>query len=51
MQKKAGFGVGAFLLVGGFCWLVFDNLALGLIFGFFAGCVAATRAREKDAQS
>ncbi len=50
MEKKAGFGVGAFLLVAGYCWIVFDNLALGLIFGFIAGGVAATRAREKNAQ-
>ena len=50
MQREAGFGVGGFLLVAGFCWLVFDNLALGLIFGFFAGCVVATRARERDAK-
>lgn len=51
MQKKAGFGVGAFLLVAGFFWLVFDNLALGLIFGLFAGGMAATKAREKDSQA
>jgi hypothetical protein len=37
MEKKAGFALGSFVLVGGFVWLVFDNLALGLIFGLFAG--------------
>lgn len=50
MEKKAGFGVGAFLLVMGFVWIVFDSFALGLIFGLFAGLAAATRANEKDAQ-
>ena len=48
MQKKAGFGLGAFLLVAGFVWIVFDNLALGLIFGLFAGLAAATRRSEAE---
>ncbi|GAA4007855.1 hypothetical protein [Sphingomonas humi] len=43
MQKKAGFGLGAFLLVAGFIWIVFDNLALGLIFGLFVGLAVNTR--------
>lgn len=40
MQKKAGSALGALLLVGGFVWLVFDNPALGLIFGLMAGAAA-----------
>lgn len=47
MQKKAGFGFGAFVLVAGFVWIVFDNLALGLIFGLFAGGAAAARTQER----
>ena len=50
VEKKAGFGIGAFLLVAGFCWIVFDNLALGLIFGLIAGGTAAARAQAKDRQ-
>ena len=46
MQKKTGFGIGAFLLVAGFVWIVFDNVALGLIFGFFAGLAVNTRRSE-----
>jgi hypothetical protein len=37
MQKRIGFGVGTFVLVAAFVWIVFDNLALGLIFGLIAG--------------
>ena len=44
MQKKVGFGVGAFLLVATFVWIVFDNLALGLIFGLLAGAGAGAGA-------
>jgi hypothetical protein len=47
-QQQAGFGIGAFLLVAGFVWLVFDNLALGLIFGLFAGGAAAARTGKQD---
>jgi hypothetical protein len=50
MEKKAGFGIGAFLLVAGFCWIVFDNLALGLIFGCIAGGTAAARAQARGSQ-
>ncbi|WP_300974374.1 hypothetical protein [Sphingomonas sp. LHG3406-1] len=50
MQKKAAFSVGAFLLVAGFVWVVFDNLALGLIFGFFAGGIAAARKQAGERQ-
>lgn len=49
MEKKARFGIGAFLLVSGFFWIVFDNLALGLIFGFIAGGTAAARANARQA--
>lgn len=48
VDKKAEFVVGAFLLVAGFVWIVFDNLALGLIFGLIAGGTAAARAQAKD---
>lgn len=44
MQKRAGFGVGAFVLVAAFVWIVFDNLALGLIFGLLAGAGAGAGA-------
>lgn len=37
MAKKSGFAFGAFVLVVAFVWIVFENLALGLIFGFIAG--------------
>jgi hypothetical protein len=40
MQRKMGSAFGAFLIVAGFVWLVFDNLALGLIFGLFAAAAA-----------
>ena len=33
---RAAFNAGAFLLVFAFVWLVFDNLALGLVFGLMA---------------
>ncbi|GLR46847.1 hypothetical protein [Sphingomonas astaxanthinifaciens] len=48
MDKKAGFGVGAFLLVAGFFWLVFHNLALGIVFGLIAGGTAAARAQAAN---
>lgn len=41
MQKKIGSGVGAFIVVAAFVWIVFDNLALGLIFGLMAAAAAA----------
>ena len=44
MQKKIGFGVGAFVLVAAFVWIVFDNLALGLVFGLLAGAGAGAGA-------
>jgi len=37
MDKTAGFALGSFLLAGGFVWIVFDSVALGLIAGLFAG--------------
>ena len=48
MQKKTGFGIGAFLLVAGFVWIVFDNLALGLIFGVLAGLAVKGRRAEAE---
>lgn len=49
-KPKASLNVGAFLLVFGFVWLVFDNFALALIFGFiFAG--SAEVAQRKLNQS
>ena len=44
MQKRLGFGVGAFVLVAAFVWIVFDNLALGLAFGLLAGAGAGAGA-------
>jgi hypothetical protein len=41
-------GLLAFLLVLGFFWLVFDNLALGLIFGFIAVGIVAQRDRKAN---
>jgi len=46
MQKRIGFGVGAFVLVAAFVWIVFDNLALGLIFGLIAGAGAGKAVRS-----
>jgi hypothetical protein len=45
MQKRLGFGVGAFVLVAAFVWIVFDNLALGLVFGLLAGAGAGKAVR------
>lgn len=51
MEKKVGFSVGAFLLTLAFFWIVFDNVALGLIFGFFAVGIAASRAQARDKEA
>jgi hypothetical protein len=40
MQKKVGSGLGALIVVTGFVWIVFDNLALGLIFGLMVAAAA-----------
>lgn len=48
MQKKAGFAFGAFMLVAAFIWIVFDNLALGLLFGLFAGGAAGKTATPSE---
>ena len=40
MQRKTGSAFVAFLLAAGFVWIVFDNLALGLLFGLAAGGAA-----------
>jgi MFS superfamily sulfate permease-like transporter len=34
-------GFGAFILVAAFVWIVFDNLALGLIVGLMAAAAAS----------
>jgi hypothetical protein len=46
MQKKVGFALGAFVAVAAFVWIVFDNLALGLLFGLFAGGAAGKGVRS-----
>jgi F0F1-type ATP synthase membrane subunit a len=43
MRNKIGAGGGALIVVTVFVWIVFDNLALGLIFGLMAAA-AATKA-------
>lgn len=48
MAKKSSFAVGAFVLVAGFVWIVFDNLALGLVFGFIAAGTAETAAARSS---
>ena len=51
MAKKSGFAFGAFVLVAAFVWIVFDNLALGLIFGFIAaGAVGSAKTSKQTAQ-
>jgi hypothetical protein len=46
--RRAGINIAAFLLVAGFVWIVFDNLALGLLFGlaFAAGGEVVQRSRS-----
>lgn len=47
MQKKAsGFAVGTFLIVTAFVWLVFHNLALGIVFGLIAGGTSGAIAKD-----
>ncbi len=48
--KRAGINLGAFLLVFVFVWVIFDNLALALIFAliFAGGGEAAQRAASKN---
>ncbi|MEO1405036.1 MAG: hypothetical protein AAFV54_00915 [Pseudomonadota bacterium] len=47
---KMSFNLVAFLVVFGFIWLVFDNMALGLIFGliFAGGSEVAQRTSKKS---
>jgi hypothetical protein len=47
--KRAGFSVGTFVLAFGFVWIVFDNIALALLFGLAlgAGAQAAQGAAKK----
>jgi len=51
--RRGAFNVGAFLIVFGFVWLVFDNMALGLLFGlvFAGGAEVAQRATGKKGDS
>jgi hypothetical protein len=48
--KRAGINLGAFLLVFVFIWVIFDNLALALIFAliFAGGGEAVQRAAKSD---
>ena len=47
--KRAGINLGAFLLPFLFVWLVFDNMALGLLVGLlFAGGGEAAQRAAKD---
>jgi hypothetical protein len=39
------------IIVGGFIWIVFDNLALGLIGGLIAAGAMSRRAREQAASA
>jgi hypothetical protein len=47
--KRAGFSLGAFVLTFGFIWIVFDNLALALLFAlvFAGGAQVAQRGAKK----
>ena len=47
--KRAGFSLGAFVIVFGFVWIVFDNIALALLFAllFGGGAQAVQRAAKQ----
>jgi F0F1-type ATP synthase assembly protein I len=47
---KKGLTAGGGLVLGMLFGIIFDQLALGMIFGFLIGAAAATR-RERDAKS
>ncbi len=49
-MKRAGINLGAFLIPFLFVWLIFDNMALGLLVGllFAGGGEAAQRAADKS---
>lgn len=47
-RRRGPANVGAFLVVFLFVWLVFDNLALALIFGIFAGGGSEAIQRKLD---
>ncbi len=49
-MKRAGINLGAFLIAFLFVWLIFDNMALGLLVGllFAGGGEAAQRAADKS---
>jgi hypothetical protein len=48
--RRGGINLGAFVVVFGFVWLVFDNLALALLVAliFAGGAEAAQRIRQTD---
>jgi hypothetical protein len=48
--RRGGINLGTFVVVLSFIWLVFDNLALALLFAliFAGGAEAAQRASKKD---
>ncbi|MCR9128161.1 MAG: hypothetical protein NXI12_01430 [Alphaproteobacteria bacterium] len=48
--RRGGINLGAFIVVLGFVWLVFDNLALALLFAlvFAGGAEAAQRIGKKS---
>jgi len=48
-SAKAGPSVAGAIFVGVFVWIVFDNLALGLIFGLIVAGSVATRTRKGSA--
>ena len=50
--KRAGINLGAFLVVLAFVWIVFDNLALALLFALiFAGGGEAVQRATKSKKS
>lgn len=48
--KRAGFSLGAFVIILGFVWIVFDNLALALLAAliFGGGAQIVQRGREES---
>lgn len=46
--RRAGINIGTFTVVAGFVWIVFDNLALGLLLGlaFAAGGEVVQRSQS-----
>ncbi|WP_306250530.1 hypothetical protein [Parvularcula sp. IMCC14364] len=48
-RSRGAFNIGTFLLVFGFIWIVFDNIALAVLFGLImaGGSEVAQRAASK----